>query len=64
MTPIAMKECRSINNSLRARLIRKLINLHFFHLGECATYEPAIDQSDWPTVVIVQLYIQRIHYVT
>ena len=40
-----------VDNSLRARSI--IINLHFFHLGECATYQPAID---WPIqTVIVQM---------
>ena len=31
--------------SLRARLISKTYQPAFFHLGECATYQPAID---WP----------------
>ena len=49
-----MKKCRSINNSLRARSIRKTYQPAFFHLGECANYQPA-DQSDWPIqTVIVQ----------
>ena len=48
-----MKKCRSINNSLRARSIKKIL----IHLGECAIYPPAIDQSDWPIqTVIVQVY--------
>ena len=50
-----MKKCSSINNSLRARSISKTYQPAFFHLGECATYQPAIDQSDWPIqTVIVQ----------
>ena len=50
-----MKKSRSINNSLRARSISKTYQPAFFHLGECATYQPAIDQSDWPIQkVIVQ----------
>ena len=28
----------------------------FFHLGECATYQPAINQSDWPVQTVI--YIQ------
>ena len=36
------------SNSLRARSIRKTYQPAFIHLGECATYQPAIDQSDWP----------------
>ena len=40
------------NNSLRARLIKKI----FFH--ECATYQPAIDQSDRSIqTVIVQVWL-------
>ena len=55
-----MKECRSINNSLRARSISKTYQPAFFHLGECATYQPAIDQSDWPIqTVIVQVIIKH-----
>ena len=51
-----MKKCRSINNSLRARSISKTYQPALFHLGECASYQPAIDQSDWPIqTVIVQL---------
>ena len=44
------EKCRLISNSLRARSISK--NL-FFHLGECATYQPAIDQSDWPIQTVM-----------
>ena len=47
------EKCRSINNSLRARSIRKTYQPAFFHLGECATYQPAIDQSDWPIQTVV-----------
>ena len=51
-----MKKCRSINNSLRARSICKTYQPAFFHLGDCATYQPAIDQSDWPIqTVMVQV---------
>ena len=43
------------NNRLRARSISKTYQPAFFHLGECATYQPAIDQSDRPIqTVIVQ----------
>ena len=51
-----MKKCRSIIiASLRARSISKTYQPAFFHLGECATYQPAIDKSDWPIqTVIVQ----------
>ena len=45
-----MKKCKSINNSPRARSIFKTYKPP---LGECATYQPAIDQSDWPIQVIV-----------
>ena len=33
----------------------------FFHLGECATYQPAIDQSDWPiqTAIVQVLETKR-----
>ena len=48
-----MKKCRSISNSLRVRLIRKTYQPAFFHLGECAIYEPAIDQSDWPIQTVM-----------
>ena len=44
-------------NSLRARSIRKTYQPAFFSpRSECATYQPAIDQSDWPIqTVIVQV---------
>ena len=48
-----MKKCRSISNSLRARSISKTYQAAFFHLGECATYQPAIDQSDWPIQTVI-----------
>ena len=41
---------------LRARLIRKTYQPAFFHLGECATYQPAIDQSDWPSHSTIEVY--------
>ena len=25
----------------------------FFHLGECTTYQHAIDQSDWPIQTVI-----------
>ena len=50
------RERESINNSLRARSIRKTYQPTFYHLGECATYQPALDQSDGPIqTVIVQM---------
>ena len=30
------------------------LNLHFF-TGECANYQPAIDQSDWPIQTVIAL---------
>ena len=50
-----MKKCRLINNSLRARLISKTYEPAFFHIGECATYQPAIDQSNWPIQTVISI---------
>ena len=61
MTPVAMKKCMSINNSLRASSISKTYQPAFFHIGEHATYQPAIDQSDWPIqTVIVQDWVRHL----
>ena len=48
-----MKKCRLINISLRARSICKTYQPAFFHLGGCATYQPAIDQSDWTIQTVI-----------
>ena len=41
-----------------ARSISKTYQPAFFHLGECAAYQPGIDQSDWP-IQTVQLAISH-----